>query len=194
MLSSIHPLGERARSSRFWVTATAYVLGSVAGGIFTGTVFGGLGGVVLPDLSPATLAWMAAAVAVVALAFDLNFLALPSIHRQVNEDWLTTYRGWVYGAGFGFQLGAGLTTIVPTAAIYAIVLLAFLSGSLVTGAVIGATFGLVRSLAIFTVARVHTLEALRSVHRSMHAKAGLAHRGAIAAHVLVLVVGLVTWR
>jgi hypothetical protein len=31
----------------------------------------------------------------------------PSWQRQVDERWLTTYRGWVYGAGFGFQLGAG---------------------------------------------------------------------------------------
>ena len=194
MLSSIHPLGERARSSRFWVTAAAYVVGSIAGGLLTGAAFGGIGSLALPDFSPTTLAWMAAVVAATGLAFDLNIVPLPSIHRQVNEDWLTTYRGWVYGAGFGFQLGAGLTTIVPTAAIYAMVTLAFLSGSVTTGALIGSTFGFIRSLAIFTVARVHTLEALRSVHRAMQAKARLAHRVAITAQALVLVVGVVTWR
>ena len=32
MLASIHPLGERARHNRFWITATAYIAGSVAGG------------------------------------------------------------------------------------------------------------------------------------------------------------------
>ncbi|HEV7196178.1 MAG TPA: hypothetical protein VGN19_09570, partial [Pedococcus sp.] len=42
MLSSISPLGERARNSRWWVTTTAYLVGSLAGGL----ALGGLAGLV----------------------------------------------------------------------------------------------------------------------------------------------------
>ena len=33
----------------------------------------------------------------------------------VHEQWLTRYRGWVYGVGFGAQLGFGLVTIITSA-------------------------------------------------------------------------------
>ncbi len=36
MLSSISPLGERARGSRWWLTTTAYVVGSLLGGLALG--------------------------------------------------------------------------------------------------------------------------------------------------------------
>jgi hypothetical protein len=194
MLSSIHPLGERARAGQYWVTAVAYVVGSTVGGLSVGALFGVAGGALLPSLGTTALAWIAVAIGTAGVLVDTGMLPLPSIHRQVNEEWLTTYRGWVYGVGFGFQLGAGLATIVTTAATYAIVALAFFSGSAATGMVIGLTFGFVRSLAIFAVARVHTLEALRSLHRSMQRRAPLAHRAVIAAQLLILVAGVATWR
>ena len=42
----------------------------------------------------------------------------------MNEEWLTSYRGWVYGAGFGAQLGTGVVTIVTSPIVYGVVLLA----------------------------------------------------------------------
>ena len=36
MLGSITPLGERGRGSRWWVTVTAYVLGSTLAGVALG--------------------------------------------------------------------------------------------------------------------------------------------------------------
>ena len=48
MLSSISPLGERARNSRWWLTTTAYLLGSLAGGIAMGGLAALLGSV-LPE-------------------------------------------------------------------------------------------------------------------------------------------------
>ena len=43
MLSSINPLGERGRNSRYALTVVAYVIASVAGGLVTGSGLGALG-------------------------------------------------------------------------------------------------------------------------------------------------------
>src|SRR5436189_48466 len=43
MLGSITPLGERGRNSRWWVTMTAFVLGSAIGGAALGGGLGWLG-------------------------------------------------------------------------------------------------------------------------------------------------------
>ena len=196
MLASIHPLGERARNSNYWITAVAYAVGSMAGGAAVGAVMGGLGRMLLPDLTATTLAVIAAVIAAAGVAVDLGFVRLPTWHRQVNEDWLTTYRGWVYGAGFGFQLGMGLVTIVTTASIYATFALSFLSGDLFVGSFVGVVFGLSRSLVIFTVARVTTPDSLRELHRSMQRRAALAQRLVVGAQALLLVVslGVIVWR
>ena len=62
----------------------------------------------------------------------------PGPRRQVNERWLDDYRGWVYGLGFGAQLGLGVTTVVTSAATYATLLACALSGAPGRGALIGA--------------------------------------------------------
>ena len=58
-----------------------------------------------------------------ALVVDVSPLRrrLPTTRRQVNEDWMGRYRGWVYGGAFGAQLGSGVATIVTSAAVYAAV-------------------------------------------------------------------------
>jgi hypothetical protein len=102
-----------------------------------------------------------AAVAVgIAVDLGLGGLRLPTIHRQVNEDWLVRYRSWVYGLGFGVQLGLGVVTIVTTSSIYAMLLASALSGSAASGAVIGGVFGFVRAAIVFTVAGVKRPEQL----------------------------------
>ena len=52
----------------------------------------------------------------------------PIHHRQVNERWLDQFRPWVYGAGFGWQIGAGLATYIKTCAVYLMIVLAALCG------------------------------------------------------------------
>src|SRR6476661_5987813 len=157
MLSSISPLGERARSSRWWVTTAAYLLGSAAGGLALGAVASLLGALVPEGVRSSS--WSLGLVALlllVGLAYDSERgrLALPSWRRQVDEEWLTRYRGWVYGVGFGAQLGFGLVTIITSATTYAVVLLAVLSGHLGAGLAIGGTFGLVRALPSLGLRRV----------------------------------------
>lgn len=164
MLSSINPLGERARGQRFWVTVGWYLLGSLLGGVALGSL-SGLMGSALPAGS-----WRAFAVGVVSLvgaAMEVVGRRPPSIHRQVDENWLTRYRGWFYGLGFGFQLGLGAATIITTASVYTTIALAILSGSPAVGAMVGGVFGLARGVAIFLVAGADDPSALRLALRRL---------------------------
>jgi hypothetical protein len=185
MLSSISPLGERARASRWWLTTASYLIASTAGGLLTGSVAAAAG-----SLLPERVRSAPAAPVVLAAAMLAGFVldhrarggAVPSWRRQVDESWLDRYRGWVYGAGFGIQLGAGLVTIVTSTTTYAAVLLAAWSGRLATGALIGAGFGLVRALPLLLLkgvaeparlrGRFEALEALRAP-AALLAKVGL---------------------
>lgn len=183
MLSSIHPFGERSRQSRWGVTVSFYLAGSVLGGVGIAGLMGLIGLAVAPLLSDSAAIAVLAAAGVAGVAFDLRLfgLRLPSYRRQVNEVWLTAYRGWVYGLGFGVQLGFAVATIVTTAATYLFLLAAVLSGSVAAAMLIGAVFGLVRGLFILTAARIHTPEQLRSFHRRLNEQARTTHRLTIAA-------------
>ena len=184
MLTSISPLGERARGNRWPVTVTAYVVGSVLAGGAVGGVLGLLGEVLLGPLP-----LVAAGVCLAAALADLLGL-LPRGSRQVDEDWLVRYRGWVYGLAFGAQLGVGVVTIVTSAATYAALALCLLSGDVGAGLGIGATFGLVRALPILLLRKASTPESLRAVGARLEQLAAIAGRATtavLAAAALVLV-------
>jgi sulfite exporter TauE/SafE len=84
MLSSISPLGERARHSRWWLTTAAYLLGSIAGGLALGALFALLGALVPTSVrtSPVALV-VVAALLLLGLALDLRVggTELPSWRR-----------------------------------------------------------------------------------------------------------------
>lgn len=202
MLASINPLVERARRSRYWITATAYVVGSIVGGAVAGLVAGGLGvllGTVV-DLGGSAAGWLIALLSALALACEIGRLPVPTIHRQVDEAWLEEYRGWVYGFGFGIQLGLGFATIVTTASVYLVFAIAVLSGSLGWGLAIGVTFGLVRALPLLTMARVRDPSHLRRMLARFAAwapRASLVTAAVVAATgvgaVVVVASGTGTW-
>jgi hypothetical protein len=169
MLSSIHPLGERARHNRWGLTVTAYLLGSWAGGLAV-FALAAAAGAALPDAAHRPLSIAAAAAAVVLELRALTGRRLLGPRRQVNEDWLTRYRGWVYGAGFGLQLGAGLATIVTSAALYLALALTFVAGDLRAAAVVGTVYGLGRAVPLIAARRVRQPEHLAALHaRLRHA-------------------------
>ena len=108
MLATVTPLAERARGHRYRSTATWFVAGGTVGGVTLGLVMAALAlGVRAAAPSTVVLAAIACAAALVAAASDarLGGFHLPFHSRQVNERWLDQFRPWVYGAGFGWQIG-----------------------------------------------------------------------------------------
>lgn len=173
MLSSIHPLGERARGSRWWITATAYIAGSVAGGATLGVTAGTLGWVLLRGVPTNALLVVFLIVAVLAVLREWGLvpMPLPSIHRQVDEDWLNEYRGWVYGIAFGYQLGLGVVTIITTATLHLMIIVIAFGTSPAAGVLVGAIFGLVRGGFVLLVRRIQTPAALIDFHKALARRA-----------------------
>jgi hypothetical protein len=181
MLGSITPLGERGRGSRWGVTVSAYVIGSAVGGAALGAALGWAGSP-LGLSTNARLAILGVAIAI-GIAFDLRLagLRLPTTHRQVDETWRASYRGWVWGVTFGAQLALGVITVVTTAFVYVTWVAALLGGSATVGAVVGLAFGLARALPILSVARVRTSGQLLGVDRTLQRLAAPARRLTVAA-------------
>jgi sulfite exporter TauE/SafE len=160
---------------------SAYLLGSAAGGAALGAGFGWAGSPL--DLSTnVRLAVLGIAVAI-GIAFDLGLagLRLPTTHRQVDETWRGSYRGWVWGLTFGVQLALGVVTVVTTSMVYVTWLAAALAGSAVAGAIVGLAFGLARALPILSVAHVRTSGQLLGVDRTLQRLAEPARRLTVAA-------------
>jgi hypothetical protein len=165
MLASITPLGERGRGRRWGITVAAHLVGGVLSGGAIGALLGLMGAAPVRALgSGARLGALAiAAIAGVVLDARAGGFRLPTPVRQVNEEWMNRYRGWVYGFGFGIQLGSGVATIVTTSAVYVTLVAAALSGGLGAGAAIGAAFGLVRGATLLAGIRVKRPEQLLGV-------------------------------
>jgi sulfite exporter TauE/SafE len=167
MLSSIHPLGERARNNRWWVTVSAFALGAITAGAATGAVLGLVGNAILGDLSSTTRLGVTAGVVTIGGVLDLRRVKPWGSSRQVNENWIGHFRGWVYGGAFGVQLGAGVLTYVVTWGVYSTLAAEILTGSAALGALVGAVFGLGRSLALILAVRIDIPSRLTSFHRRM---------------------------
>ncbi len=168
MLTSITPLGERGRGQRWWLTASWLTVGHLLGGLVLGLGLAGLGVALhaaVGDLGTVAEVRVIAAAMLAAALFDLAGGRLPG-RRQVDERWLGTYRGWVYGVGFGFQLGLGFVTVVNTALFVAFVV----GGALVGGPAaigLGVVYGAVRALLAIANARVRSVEQLKRLHRRL---------------------------
>lgn len=132
MLSTITPIGELAKGNSYRSTAAWFVLGAAAGGATLGAAMAALAGATrLLGLSTTTLGLLALGATLIAAGSDAGIggFRLPIHRRQVNERWLDQYRPWVYGGGFGWQIGTGLTTYITTAAVYLVVVLGALTAN-----------------------------------------------------------------
>jgi len=169
MLTSITPLGERGRGSRWAATIVALALGSALAGAAGGLAAGAAGDLALGGLSASIRLAILGALLAAGLALDLGIGGgpLPGPRRQVNEQWLGAYRGWVYGIGFGLQLGLGVATIVSASAVYATFAAAALSAAPLAGAAIGAVFGLLRAATLLAARRVRSPAALHDLGRKV---------------------------
>jgi hypothetical protein len=192
MLTSITPLGERGRGNRWGVTTVALIVGCLVAGAAAGALAGGLGALALEGVGIDARLGLVAAGLAVGLALDLGGggTRLPTVRRQVNEDWLHAYRGWVYGVGFGLQLGAGAATIVGASATYATFLCSFAAASLGTGALIGGVFGAMRGAAVLAAWRVRGPAELVELGRRLRRWEGRARRFALLAQAVLAVVAV----
>ena len=120
--------------------------------------------------------------AAVTVASDLNLggFRLPSHTRQVNESWLDEFRSWVYGGGFGWQIGVGLATYVTTAAVYLMIAMAALTGDPLVAFLLMTGFGFVRGLAVLLGRRLTTPERLFALHRRLEELLPTAQRAIVA--------------
>jgi hypothetical protein len=168
MLSTITPISERAKGHSYRSTVTWFVVGAAAGGATLGAVMSLMAvGVNALPASPAGLEVAALAAALVAAVSDAGVagVRLPIHRRQVNERWLDHYRPWVYGAGFGWQIGSGVATYITTAAVYLMIVLGALTGDPAVAFLLGTLFGLLRGLAVLLTRNQTTPTLLRAFHR-----------------------------
>jgi hypothetical protein len=168
MLSTVTPISERAKGNSYRSTAMWFVVGATVGGATLGAAMAGLAGVVRSvDPSPTAVGLLAFGAALVAAASDTGIvgLRLPIHRRQVNERWLDQYRPWVYGGGFGWQIGTGLATYITTAAVYLMIVLGALTADPVVALAVGTGFGLLRGLAVLLTRGMTDPSALRRFHR-----------------------------
>ncbi len=168
MLASITPLGERGRNATWGPTVTAFTLGTIAAGAALGAALGELGAIIVPASAGARARVLVLAVAIaVAVALDSLPRTVPGPHRQVNERWLDEYRGWVYGLGYGAQLGVAVATVVSSAGTYVALIAAFLAARPSAGALIMGCFGAIRGLTLLAGARIRTPAQLLSLHLAL---------------------------
>ena len=187
MLASITPLGERGRRSRWGITVSAFLLGATLAGAAEGAVLGLLGLAVLGD----GIGAHARLLVLTGRAGDSRRCSswrcrrspAPTV-RSTSAGW-TSSAGWVYGFGFGAQLGLGITTVVTSAATYVAMLVAFLAADPGWGALVLGVFGAIRGVTPLLAARVQGPEQLRAFHVRFERA-----RAAIAPASLVCLVGM----
>lgn len=191
MLSSITPLSEAGRGHRYWATVSWFVAGSLLGGLTLGGV-AALGAMAVGSLGLSATASGALVVlaGVVTLASDLKVggFHLPANPRQVERIWLDRYRSWVYGLGFGWQLGVGVATYVMSASVYLMVVVAAATGEPLLALSIVTMFGLLRGLAILPAAGVRSPADLGELHRRIERSRPASRVVAIIGQIAVLTV------
>jgi hypothetical protein len=170
MLSTITPVSERSKGHSYRSTAAWFVAGATAGGCTLGGVMAlmalAVRGVGLSPTGSGSVALLATLAAAWSDA-DVFGVHLPVHGRQVNERWLDQYRAWVYGGGFGWQIGTGLATYITTAAVYLMIVLGSLTGSPILALAVGTVFGVLRGLAVLLTRDLIHLSDLLAFHRRL---------------------------
>ena len=191
MLSQLTPVGEASRGYRYRTTATWFVLGAVVGGATIGAVMAAFAAAVSGiGVSSTALLGIAAGCALLGAVVDSGVLGFmpPFFKRQVNEYWLGKYRAWVYGSGFGWQIGAGVTTYIMTAAVFVTIGFGALTAGPVAALLLGVGFGFVRGLAVLLTARSRSTAELFALHRRFDALGEPVRRAVIVVQLAVAAV------
>ncbi len=193
MLSSITPLSEVGRGHRYWATVSWFLVGSILGGLTLG-VLAALGALAVAGLglSASASAGVVLVAGLVTLASDLGLggFRLPANPRQVERTWLDRYRPWIYGLGFGWQLGVGVATYVMSASVYLMVVVAAATGEPWLALAVVTLFGLLRGLAVLPAANVRTPADLGRLHRRIERFRPTSRVVALAGQIGVLTVAV----
>lgn len=190
MLSQINPIAEAGRGRRYGHTATWFVAGATVGGATLGAVCAAAAAAIdRTGLSARGAPAVVAASALVAALIDTRLLGFgpPFLRRQVNEDWLNRYRPWVYGGGFGWQIGVGFTTYVMTAAVPLVVICAAASATPWFAFALATMFGFARGLTVLSSAALRTQKALYDFHRRFAERGEPLRRTVIVVQLAVAV-------
>ena len=191
VLSTVTPVAERARGSSFPVTAVAFVAGATVGGAMLGGATAALAGLVDvagPAAAPRHVAVLALVAVCVAADARIGGLRLPDHPRQVDARWVTRYRPWVYGWGFGVQIGTGVATYVMTNAMYALIAAGALLAGPAGALVLCTLFGLTRGATVLLGAWATTPRRLQALHAGLERTDGTSLVAAMAIQLLVVAV------
>ena len=129
---------------------------------------------------------MVAALITVASDLGVGGFRLPANPRQVERTWLDRYRSWIYGLGFGWQLGVGVATYVMSSSIYLMVVTAAATGEPLLAMTIVTLFGFLRGLAVLPAFRVRTPADLGRLHRVIERFRPLSRTIAVVTQIGVL--------
>jgi sulfite exporter TauE/SafE len=171
MVSTISPVVYRNtvyKDCKWIVSSTIYVVGSMIGAAAVGTTLSVVGSSVFMSPNAHLLLFAIGMASIMYSLHELNLLALPYPQRkaQVPSWWRYRFHPYITAWLFGLLLGMGVTTFIPTATFYIIVLIATFSGSLVHGAFVFLLFGTARAVPLWLVGRtvknIHAIENIQA--------------------------------
>jgi hypothetical protein len=149
MVGTIAPLVQRQKKQWLISVSTFIVAGTIAGlslGLALGTasLMGARFGLTRP-----VMVYLLSAVTLLAGGIDLGVVnvALPNPHRSVPQRWWLEHDPIGASAAYGFVLGLGITTAIPFASFYIVLVCSFVGGAAI-GALVGAVYGFSRSVTV----------------------------------------------
>jgi hypothetical protein len=194
MLSSLTPFGEASRGHRYAVASSTFIASAIAGGLCLGLLLAGPALAIKSiGVGPTSASAIITVAAALTIAADRGLIKTPRIPRQVNESWFVQFRPWVYGTGYGWQIGVGLVTYVMTNAVYLMLVLAAMSADPRVAIGIGGLFGAVRGFTLLVGWRLVEPARIRHLHRLLDELEPASRAVAISGQSLVLTLAAALW-
>jgi hypothetical protein len=154
MVETIGLSGDGARRRTTLASCLAFAPGAVVGGIATFGLLSALGQLV-HGVGGQIAYLVAAGIAIAAAVAEARGTRIvPQIRRQLPERWRWTMPMPLAAALYGILLGLGFTTFVLSFGVWALAGISLALGDPAAGLVIGAAFGVGRSLPVVLVAPV----------------------------------------
>lgn len=190
MVETIAPVVHGGRNRSYRKAVALHVLGATMSAGLFGALLGILGDVVGGPWGAAGLLALAAVAFVYFLRESLGLpIPLFDRRRQVPEWWRTFYSRGTAALLYGLGLGAGFFTYLSYGTFVAVSAGAFLSGSPLAGALLGAPFGLARGFSVIAGRRPDAVERLEGAVQGPGVR--IANAGALALLGVAALVGTI---